>query len=126
MDTNIVQTPINRTFNRGYSIIASNLALLLNRFMIKEYHGQGIVPEQPFHTYFKARRNDNLFNRTLSSLTNRLNLNYLMEQILDRIYYIGANFISEPKRRAIFDMHKASNRALEEEFQVGLDERGYY
>ncbi|MDP6428543.1 MAG: hypothetical protein QF393_11050 [Rhodospirillales bacterium] len=126
MDTNFVRTPSNRTANRGYSLITSYLALVLNRFIINQYHGQGMVPEQPFHAYFKARRNDNFFYRVLSSLTSRMNLNYVLEHILDRVIYIRAKFISEQKRRAIFDIHKASNRALEEEFQVGLDGLGYY
>ena len=126
LDTKLTGTPVNRMANRSYSLIASYIALVLNRFMINEYHGQGILPERPFHGYFKARRNDNFFYRLLSSLTSRMNLNYVLEHILDRVLYIDAKFISAQKRRAIFELHKASNRALEDAFRIGLDGRGYY
>jgi hypothetical protein len=126
MDTRFTNAPVQKTVNRSYSFITSYLALFLNRFMINEYHGQGVVPEKPFHEHFKARRERNLIFRALSSLTSRLNLNYLLEHILDRVLYLRVNFISKKKRRAIFEMHRESNRALEKEFRIGLDGLGYY
>ena len=126
METEFSGAPSDHLVNRGYSVISSYIALLLNRFIINEHHVQGILPERPFHEYFRVRRNSSWFFRAFSSLTSRMNLNYVLEHGLDRVLYVRAKFISDKQRATIFEMHKISNRALDEEFQVGLDELGYY
>lgn len=54
-----------------------------------------------------------------------MKLNFIRELVLDRVIYIRANFISKNKRRASFELHKASNRARDDAFHTGPGRRGY-
>jgi hypothetical protein len=73
-----------------------------------------------------VRRDRGLFFRVLAGLSGRMNLNYLLEHILDRLIHADAKFISDEKRRAIFHMHAQSNRKLDQEYDLGLGDFGYY
>ena len=116
----------DRQVNRGYSLITSHLVRLINRFIVSEYHGQGLIPEQPFHKFFRERSNKNLFFRLLCSLTSRFTLNVFLEHGLDRLVYVPVRFINAEQRQKIHAMHRSSNRLLEQDFKPGLDGLGYY
>ena len=121
-----IEPVAGRYVNRGYSLITSHLARLINRFIVSEYHGQGLIPERPFHQYFKKRRDKNFFFRLLCSVTSRFTLNVLLEHGLDRLFYVPVRFINTQQRKKIHEMHRASNLLLEREFKPGLDGFGYY
>jgi hypothetical protein len=119
----------NRDVHKSYSLLSCCIAFLLNRFVRvkgRESRLLRFIPNEPFSSYLNSRSSDDVFGRVLSNVNRRLSLNYVLEHGLDRIFYLKGNLIGGRKRRLIMELHKESNRTLDEEFDLGLEQYGYY
>jgi hypothetical protein len=121
MDTKVV--------NRAYSLLSCRIALLLNRFVRHPAHEKRpwrLIPHHPLTSYLYHRATHDRTYRLLDALNQRLSLRYVLENVVDRIHYRRGRLISDEKRRLIMEIHRESNRKLDKEFGLGLEEYGYY
>lgn len=119
----------NRNAHRSYSLLSCYIAFLLNRFVRvkgRESKMFRFIPNEPFSSYLRNQSSVNFFCRALDKINRRLSLNYILEHIVDRIFYMKGNLISNRKKELIMELHKESNRKLDEEFDLGLKQYGYY
>lgn len=119
----------NRYVHRSYSLLSCYMAFLLNRFVRvngRESRLLRFIPNEPFSSYLRSRSLDSLFCRMLDKVNRRLSLSYALEHVVDCVFYLKGNLISNRKRRLIMDIHRESNRTLDEEFNLGLKQYGYY
>jgi hypothetical protein len=119
----------NRYIHRSYSLLSSYIAFLLNRFVRvkgRESRLMRFIPNEPFSAYLSSHNSDSLFRRMLNKVNRQLSLNYVLEHIVDRFFYVKGNLISDRKRRMIMDIHRESNKLLDEEFNLNLSQYGYY
>lgn len=119
----------SRDVHKSYSLLSCYIAFLLNRFVMvkgRESRLLRFIPNEPFSSYLNSRSSDNIFCRMLDKINRRLSLNYALEHILDRVFYMKGNLIGAQKRELIMELHKESNRILDEEFNLGLKQHGYY
>jgi hypothetical protein len=119
----------NRNVHRSYSLLSCYIAFLLNRFVRvsgRESRLLRFIPNEPFSSYLSKHSSGSLFYRTLDKVNRKLSLNYMLEHIVDRIFYVKGNLISDRKRKLIMELHKESNKILDEEFNLGLKRHGYY
>jgi hypothetical protein len=119
----------NALENRSYSWLSSHLALLLNRFVRVDWDGSSLlqfIPDKPFSAYLQERPSGSRFYRILSGLNRRLSVRHLLQNGVDKVFYVKGNLISRKKRESILAFHRESNRALGEEFDLDLQSFGYY
>lgn len=119
----------NRDVHRSYSLLSCYIAFLLNRFVMvkgRESRLLRFIPNEPFSSYLSSRSSSNIFCRLLSNINRRLSLNYALEHGLDRVFYVKGHLLSSRMRRLVMELHKESNRILDEEFNLGLKQHGYY
>lgn len=119
----------NFNVHRSYSLLSCYIAFLLNRFVRvngRESRLLRFIPNKPFSSYLSNQTSDGVFCRILNWVNRRLSLNYALEHVIDRIFYVKGNLINNRKRRLIMELHKESNRLLDEEFNLGLRKYGYY
>lgn len=119
----------NNYVHESYSLLASYIALLLNRFV--RIRGDGsrllqLIPDEPFSSYLAKRNSESRFYKLLEKVNRRLSLRYFLREGVDRVVYVKGKLISDEKRRLIINLHKESNRLLDEELKLGLDRFGYY
>jgi hypothetical protein len=115
--------------NRAYSLLSCRIALLLNRFVRYTYFEKQpwrILPHQPLTPYLRRRADQDRTYRLLDALNRRLSLRYVLENVVDRFAYRRGHMIDDEKRQLIMDIHRESNRKLDEEYGLGLKEYGYY
>ncbi|MCP5367812.1 MAG: hypothetical protein H6907_02320 [Hyphomicrobiales bacterium] len=115
-----------RRENRGYSLISSRIAMVLNRFVHTRNNPWGIIPNQPFRRFLEPRAARSRFFHILFAISVRISLRYFLQNVVDRLIYIDARFIDRATRQRIMDLHRDSNAALDREFAVGLAPFGYY
>lgn len=119
----------NRRVYRSYSLLSSHIAFLLNRFVRvkgRESRFFRFIPNQPFSSYLNNNAPGSFFYSILDKLNRRLSLNYVLEHVVDRIFYVKGNLIADRKRKLIMDIHRESNKTLDHEFNLGLKQYGYY
>ena len=112
--------------NRGYSYLSAKIALVLNRFLVRDFNSCGFIKEKPFNEYFKSIMDRGPFWRAMEFLTRGMQLRALLQQGLDRIYYWDRPLINKEITRDILDIHKESNASLESLCSLGLEEWGYF
>lgn len=88
--------------NRGYSILASRVAFLVNRLYRSAHNPRGLIP--------------------LKALDPRR----ILQDGLDRLIYVKGELIPTDWRNDILALHAKGNRALDERLGLGLKELGYY
>lgn len=118
----------NRYVHRSYSLLSCYVAFLLNRFVRvngRESRLLRFIPNEPL-SYLSNRSSNTRLSRVLDKVNRRLSLNYVLEHVVDRFFYVKGNLISNQKRRLIMDLHRESNRILDKEFTLGLKQYGYY
>ncbi len=111
--------------NRSFSFLSVNIASILNRFLVREYNKLGLIVEQPFLKIFEKGKKKLPVLGIAAEISRRMSLRYILKQ-LDKVVYINKSVIGERKRRLIKEMHKRSNRKLDEKLQLGLKRFGYY
>lgn len=114
--------------NRGYSRLSCRIALALNRFVRDpqwESRPWRVIPHHPLTGYLSRIDRHGPAHRTFDAINRRLSLQYALENV-DRIHYSRGNIIDDEKRRLILEIHRDSNRRLDEEYGLGLRQYGYY
>lgn len=112
--------------NRGYSRHSMAVARRLNRFVISVYHDRGFIPDQPFFRFFLARRERSRFARLMAGITRRISLRWVLQEVVDRLYYVPARVFDDETRARILDACAERNRALDATYGLNLREHGYY
>lgn len=116
--------------HESYSLLSSRIALALNRFVRADWRGPNglprLLPDRPLSRYLARTRRDSRFNQALAEINERISLSYLLTNVVDRHAHARGQLIDDRTRRLIMELHRDSNRALDEEFDLGLREYGYY
>jgi hypothetical protein len=121
--------PANIPVNRGLSKVSGHIALTLNRFIRAPRFDKGplrVIPHEPFTPYLRRRTQHDLGFRLLDAINRRLSLRYVLETFVDRLPLPQGKFINDEKRRIIMQIHSESNRRLDEDYDLGLKQYGYY
>lgn len=114
-------------FNKGYSNISAKMSYFLNPFIKTEKNRFGFIIQNPFNNYFFRRRDRNDLYKLLASITSKMNLNYFLKEIVDRIIKGKDSKILKPQiKDLILDYHKNSNLRLQEYVNFDLKKYGYY
>jgi hypothetical protein len=114
---------------RSYSRLSCRIALVLNRFVRdsrREKRPWHVIPDRPPTGNLSHRDRHGLAYRALGAIHQRLTLGYVLRNVVDRIPYSQGNVINDEKRRLIMEIHRESNRRLDEEYSIDLRKYNYY
>lgn len=116
--------------HQSYSLLSCRIALALNRFVRVDWRGRTglprFLPHQPLSGYLSRTPPDSRLHRVLAEINERISLDYLLTNVVDRYARTEGQLIDGRTRRLVMDLHHDSNRALDEELDLGLRQYGYY
>jgi hypothetical protein len=121
--------PGSDELNRGYSSRSCRIAFRLNRFVrapwrdARPWH---VIPHEPLTPYLRRRDRRDQTYRLLDALNRRLSLRYVLKNVVDRFHYRQGDILGDEKRRLLLDIHRESNRMLDKEYDINLQQYGYY
>lgn len=121
---------ITQRENESYSLLSSRIALALNRFVRVNGHSPtGVprfLPHHPLSRYLAGKPRDSRLHRAMAAVDQRISLHYLLVNVVDRYAPAKGQLIDDRTRQLIMDLHRDSNRALDEDLGLGLRQYGYY
>ena len=112
--------------NRSYSLLSCWIARALNRFVRIPGRPFGLIPWRPFHDSLSKRANGHNLWWMLAGISRRIDLRWVLQGVLDKLYYVPGHPFSSALRRDILAAHAVSNRAIDERFGLSLADYGYY
>lgn len=121
--------PDSGDIHASYSLLSCRIALLLNRFVRApgwERRPLRVIPHEPLAPYLSRHDEHDRIYRVLDAVNRRLSLRYMLENVVDRLPSPRGRLISDEKRTLILDIHRVSNRKLDEEYRINLQQYGYY
>lgn len=119
----------HQRLHQSYTPLSCRIARLVNHAVRSDWREPRrwqVIPERPFSGYLSGRGTKRWPERLLARIDRGLSVNHVLENVVDRIPQARRNMISDQRRRLIMELHGESNRALDEEFGLGLAEYGYY
>jgi hypothetical protein len=121
---------VTQRVHESYSLLSSRIAMALNKFVRVNWRGPTglprFLPHQPLSGYLARKPCDSRLHHVLEGINERISLNYLLTNVVDRHAHAKGQLIDDRTRRLVMDLQRDSNRALDEELGLGLRQYGYY
>lgn len=121
---------VTQRAHESYSMLSSQIALALNKFVRVNWRTPSglprFLPHQPLSKYLAREPPDSRFHHILKGINERISLSYLLTNVVDRYAHAHGQLIDDRTRRLVMELHRDSNRALDEHLGLGLRQYGYY
>jgi|GEM_PF-3858496 hypothetical protein len=124
-----VPTYIPKTISRenvSYSNLSAHIALFLNRFIHSSHNKSGFIFNKPFSNWLSRYKDKNIAIYILWGISSRLDIRYLLQNIVNRIPSRTFQPITAKQRHDILAFYADSNAQIDRTFSLDMKRHGYY
>ena len=112
--------------NRSYSKLSFSIARILNRFVYRNGRQFYFIVNKPFCNRLRPHISHSRVARLAYGILRRIDLQQILQEYVDRIYYTPARPFDGELKKAILEVHKKTNMILSKRTGMELEKYGYF
>ena len=112
--------------NMAFSYWSINIAIFLNKFLVRSFNPIGFIKEKPFLKFFQKNAHKSIIYKILGAISIKLSLRSFLKYTVDKISSKKFKLLDENKSSIVMQYHKEFNEKLSDEIGIDLESYGYY